>query len=167
MIIFAKGVTSGYLPLGGVVVSGRVAEPFWGEPGGPVFRHGATYAGHATCCAAALANLDLLEPTACSSAGRSSRAADEALTARRPEAPSARSAAAWGCCARRRGRSDPPAVVKAARAEGVLVRATATAVAVSPPLTATPEHFDLIAEALPPWRPPMRMSFLLTNSSAP
>ena len=29
MITFAKGVTSGYLPLGGVVVSGRVAEPFW------------------------------------------------------------------------------------------------------------------------------------------
>ncbi|HSD78102.1 MAG TPA: aminotransferase class III-fold pyridoxal phosphate-dependent enzyme, partial [Solirubrobacteraceae bacterium] len=60
MICFAKGVTSGYLPLGGVVVSGRVAEPFW-ERGGTWFRHGATYAGHPTCCAAALANLDILE----------------------------------------------------------------------------------------------------------
>ena len=40
MIVFAKGVTSGYLPLGGVIVSERVAEPFWREPGGPVFRHG-------------------------------------------------------------------------------------------------------------------------------
>jgi adenosylmethionine-8-amino-7-oxononanoate aminotransferase len=59
MIVFAKGVTSGYLPLGGVVVSGRVAAPFWDEPGRP-FRHGQTYAGHATCCAAALANMDLL-----------------------------------------------------------------------------------------------------------
>ena len=58
MITFAKGVTSGYLPLGGVIVSDRVAEPFWRAPGGPVFRHGATYAGHATCAAAALANLD-------------------------------------------------------------------------------------------------------------
>ena len=47
MITFAKGVTSGYLPLGGVIVSDRVAEPFWTAPGGPVFRHGATYAGHA------------------------------------------------------------------------------------------------------------------------
>jgi putrescine---pyruvate transaminase len=61
MITFAKGVTSGYLPLGGVVVAGRVAEPFWSTPESPVFRHGATYAGHTTCCAAALANLDVLE----------------------------------------------------------------------------------------------------------
>ena len=41
MVVFAKGVTSGYLPLGGVVVSGRVAEPFFAQPGAPVFRHGA------------------------------------------------------------------------------------------------------------------------------
>ena len=61
MIVFAKGVTSGYLPLGGVIISERIAEPFWREPGGPVFRHGVTYAGHATCCAAALANIEMLE----------------------------------------------------------------------------------------------------------
>jgi adenosylmethionine-8-amino-7-oxononanoate aminotransferase len=59
MIVFAKGVTSGYLPLGGVIASARVAEPFWSEPGRP-FSHGATYSGHPACCAAALANLDLL-----------------------------------------------------------------------------------------------------------
>ena len=61
MIVFAKGVTSGYLPLGGVMISERIAEPFWREPGGPIFRHGPTYAGHPTCCAAALANIALLE----------------------------------------------------------------------------------------------------------
>ena len=61
MITFAKGVTSGYLPLGGVVVAEHVAEPFWQAPGGPVLRHGATYAAHAACCAAALANIELLE----------------------------------------------------------------------------------------------------------
>ena len=61
MIVFAKGVTSGYLPLGGVMISERIAEPFWQEPGGPIFRHGSTYAGHPTCCAAALANIALLE----------------------------------------------------------------------------------------------------------
>lgn len=60
LIVFAKGVTSGYLPLGGVVVSPRVAEPFWTAPGRP-FSHGATYSGHPTCCAAALANVALLE----------------------------------------------------------------------------------------------------------
>jgi len=59
LITFAKGVTSGYLPLGGVIVAPEVAAPFWDEPG-QMFAHGATYSGHATCCAAALANLDVL-----------------------------------------------------------------------------------------------------------
>ena len=58
LIAFAKGVTSGYLPLGGVIVAPGIAEPFWsGEAG---FMHGQTYSGHPVCCAAALANLDLL-----------------------------------------------------------------------------------------------------------
>ncbi|MSO58354.1 MAG: aspartate aminotransferase family protein [Thermoleophilia bacterium] len=60
LIAFAKGVTSGYLPLGGVVVSPRVAEPFWTGTG-RAFLHGATYSGHPACCAAALANISLLE----------------------------------------------------------------------------------------------------------
>jgi putrescine---pyruvate transaminase len=60
LIVFAKGVTSGYLPLGGVIAAPHVAAPFWSEPGGS-FAHGATYSGHATCCAAALANLRVLE----------------------------------------------------------------------------------------------------------
>ncbi len=61
IVTFAKGVTSGYLPLGGLLVGRRVAAPFWTEPvPGAVWRHGYTYSGHATACAAALANLDLL-----------------------------------------------------------------------------------------------------------
>ena len=60
LLVFAKGVTSGYMPLGGVVVGPRVQEPFWsGE--GVVFKHGYTYSGHAAACAAALANLDILK----------------------------------------------------------------------------------------------------------
>jgi len=60
LLVFAKGVTSGYMPLGGVVVGPRVQQPFWsGE--GTWFRHGYTYSGHAAVCAAALANLDILE----------------------------------------------------------------------------------------------------------
>ncbi|MEE8331867.1 MAG: aspartate aminotransferase family protein [Acidimicrobiia bacterium] len=60
IMTFAKGVTSGYLPLGGVVVSPQVAAPFWAEDS-PMWRHGYTYSGHATACAAGLANLDVLE----------------------------------------------------------------------------------------------------------
>jgi putrescine---pyruvate transaminase len=61
MVILAKGLTSGYLPLGAVLCSERVAAPFWeGAPQKPL-RHGYTYSGHATACAAAQANLDLIE----------------------------------------------------------------------------------------------------------
>jgi adenosylmethionine-8-amino-7-oxononanoate aminotransferase len=60
MATFAKGITSGYIQLGGVIVGPRIAEPFWsGEAG--MFRHGYTYSGHATATAAAHANLDILE----------------------------------------------------------------------------------------------------------
>lgn len=62
LVAFAKAVTSGYVPLGGVVVGPRVRTPFWDDPvPGAVFRHGYTYSGHAAACAAGLANLDLLE----------------------------------------------------------------------------------------------------------
>ena len=62
LITFAKGVTSGYAPLGGVLVAARIWEPFYvDDPATPVFRHGATYAGHATACAVAMANLDVLD----------------------------------------------------------------------------------------------------------
>jgi putrescine aminotransferase len=61
LITVAKGITSGYIPLGGVIASARIAEPFWTEGTSNVFRHGFTYAGHATACAVALANLDVIE----------------------------------------------------------------------------------------------------------
>ena len=57
LITMAKGLTSGYSPLGGVMVSDRVAEPFLGE--GEMFLHGVTFGGHPVSCAAALANLDI------------------------------------------------------------------------------------------------------------
>jgi len=60
LFTFAKGVTSGYVPLGGVVVGRRVQEPFWRGDAG-MFRHGYTYSGHATACAVALANLGIIE----------------------------------------------------------------------------------------------------------
>ncbi|GAB3311625.1 aminotransferase class III-fold pyridoxal phosphate-dependent enzyme [Epidermidibacterium keratini] len=61
MITFAKGVTSGYLPVGGVVISQRVCEPFWADGSNEWFKHGMTYSGHSTCAAAAMANLDVIE----------------------------------------------------------------------------------------------------------
>jgi adenosylmethionine-8-amino-7-oxononanoate aminotransferase len=60
LITFAKGITSGYVPLGGVIVGPRVQEPFYDGRAG-VWRHGYTYSGHATATAAAHANLDVME----------------------------------------------------------------------------------------------------------
>ncbi len=60
LVTFAKAVTSGYLPLGGVLVGPAVRAPIENE-GGFVLRHGYTYSGHPVTAAAALANIDILE----------------------------------------------------------------------------------------------------------
>ncbi|HEU4460073.1 MAG TPA: aspartate aminotransferase family protein [Methylibium sp.] len=58
LMTFAKGVTSGYVPLGGVMVGERVAKALI-EQGGE-FEHGYTYSGHPVACAVALANIRLI-----------------------------------------------------------------------------------------------------------
>ena len=58
LISLAKGLTSGYLPLGASMVSDEIADTL---RGGGYFAHGFTYTGHPTTCAAALANLDILQ----------------------------------------------------------------------------------------------------------
>ncbi|HAT32838.1 MAG TPA: aspartate aminotransferase family protein [Janthinobacterium sp.] len=59
LITFAKGVTSGYIPLGGVLVGDRVADVLIAKGGD--FNHGFTYSGHPVACAAALENIRILE----------------------------------------------------------------------------------------------------------
>ena len=59
LMTFAKGVTSGYIPLGGVMVGDRVADVLIGQGG--EFNHGYTYSGHPVACAVALANIRLLQ----------------------------------------------------------------------------------------------------------
>lgn len=59
LMAFAKGVTSGYFPLGGVMVSDRVAEVLI-EEGGEFF-HGYTYSGHPAACAVAIENIHILQ----------------------------------------------------------------------------------------------------------
>ncbi|WP_150524740.1 aspartate aminotransferase family protein [Roseibium sediminis] len=59
MMPIAKGLTSGYLPMGGVMVSDRVSDALVNKSG--EFYHGYTYSGHPVCAAAALANLEIIE----------------------------------------------------------------------------------------------------------
>jgi adenosylmethionine-8-amino-7-oxononanoate aminotransferase len=158
MITFAKGVTSGYLPVGGVVVAEGVAEPFWSEPGRATFRHGPTYSGHATCCAAALANLEILERDGLLERGRTMETVLlDALRDRlagHPAVAEVRGGTGTLAAIAPAGElleADPGALVKIAleaRARGVLVRPLGAAVALSPPLTATEEHFALAADAI-------------------
>jgi putrescine---pyruvate transaminase len=61
LVCFAKGVTSGYVPLGGVIASRRVWGPFAEGASSPTFHHGYTYSGHPMACAVGLANLEILE----------------------------------------------------------------------------------------------------------
>ena len=157
MITFAKGVTAGYLPLGGVVVSGAVAAPFFSAPGGPMLRHGATYAGHPTCCAAALAVLDAYEDEDLIGRGQQLEEPLRQALAPLAEHPAVGEVRAGlgllGAVALSDEAlaADPRAVAKVAagaRAAGVLVRPLLRGVAVSPPLIVDGSHLDEIAAAI-------------------
>jgi adenosylmethionine-8-amino-7-oxononanoate aminotransferase len=155
-VVFAKGVTSGYQPLGGVVVSGRVAEPFWDRPG-QVFKHGQTYSGHPVACAAALATIGVLERDGLLERARQT---EETLAqvlkslADHPLVDHVR--AGTGVLGalelddrQLTARPDLPAVLFAAiRERGVLVRPMGSSLGFSPPLTVTDEHLDLMADAV-------------------
>jgi adenosylmethionine-8-amino-7-oxononanoate aminotransferase len=58
---FAKGITSGYLPLGGIQISDKIREVINTAPPSERWMHAYTYSGHPTCCAVANRNLDLLK----------------------------------------------------------------------------------------------------------
>jgi len=157
MVVLAKGITSGYLPLGGVLISGEVAKPFWSTPGGPMFRHGATYAGHPTCCAAALANLAIIEREGLVTRGRELEGVLMDVLAPLADHPA---------CGEIRGglglaaavdltpealKSVPGAMGRyssAVRAAGVLCRPQATGLAIGPPLIVERAHLEEIATAV-------------------
>src|SRR5712691_10688927 len=157
LVTFAKGVTSGYLPLGGVIVSDRVAEPFWSEPGRVVVRHGQTYSGHAAVCAAALANIDILERERLVPRGRDLEG--ELLSKLAPLADHPLVGEVRGGTGMLVGialdrdalASEPGLTTKASasvRSHGVILRALGETLAVSPPLTISSSEIELIRDAV-------------------
>jgi adenosylmethionine-8-amino-7-oxononanoate aminotransferase len=157
MIAFAKGVTSGYLPLGGLVVSGEVAAPFWDDPKVGPFRHGATYSGHPTCCAAGLANLDVLEEDGLLERGREleGKLFEQVTRAEGFDAiAEVRGGTGLMAAAQLNDEilgADPTAPIKLAAAirdHGVLARNLVAGVAFSPPLTIEDDQLELIGNAL-------------------
>ena len=157
LITFAKGVTSGYLPLGGVVVSGRVAEPFWSEPGRVVVRHGQTYSGHAAVCAAALANIEILDREGLIPRGRELEGellATLAPLADHPLVGEVRGGTGLlvGIALDPESLAEEPGLTgwasKAIRPHGVHLRALGEALAVAPPLTISSDEIQLIHDAV-------------------
>ncbi len=156
LVTFAKGVTSGYQPLGGVLVGERVRAPFWDDPiPGAVFRHGYTYSGHAAACAAAMANLDILEAE-----GLVARVADlepvlDAALRRLSDAPLVGEIRTVGLTGAVAFRSDllatdpglPERVVSAALRHGVATRVIrGHALQVSPAFVITPAEIDTMVD---------------------
>jgi adenosylmethionine-8-amino-7-oxononanoate aminotransferase len=149
MITFAKGVTSGYIPLGGVVVGERVHAPLEADPDF-ILRHGHTYSGHATAAAAGNANLDVMEREGL---------LDRALVVGQRLSDGLRSLQADGLVTQVRGEGavwavelpegkGAPAVRDALLERGVIVRPLGTALAMCPPLVITDEQVDRIVDGL-------------------
>jgi putrescine aminotransferase len=152
MITSAKGLSSGYAPVGAVLVAPPVAEPFFRPGAGVWFRHGYTYSGHAMCAAVALANLELIEreglldeaarlettlartlsPLAGHDAVREVRCGTGALAAVQLEDP-----------------ADAPMLVGLLREEGVATRAVgAGGIQISPAFVMTDAEVDELAAAI-------------------
>ena len=150
LITFAKGVTSGYLPLSGVIASRRVCEAF--EEPGFVFRTGYTYSGHPASCAAGIANLELMDAEGlvkrANHVGGRIRSGLEALQADGLIESWRGTGAVY---AAELGRDSIP-VRNEMMANGVIVRPIGTCLAICPPLIITDDEvgrvLDTMAEAL-------------------
>ncbi|MDQ3994017.1 MAG: aspartate aminotransferase family protein [Actinomycetota bacterium] len=145
IIVTAKGLTSGYFPLGAVLVGDRVVELLEGEP----FRHGFTYNGHPTGCAVALENLAIIEREGL--AERARVLGDRLLAGLREleELPAVGEARGFGLLG---GLEllveDAVALADRVRAAGVIVRASGQKLVMSPPLVIEESDLDRIVEVL-------------------
>jgi len=157
MITTAKGLSSGTIPIGALVVAERVAAPFFtGRPGAPVLSHGATYAGHPVAAAAALATLEIYERDGLIPRGRELEEPLAAVLEGLADHPlvgevRAGTGLMGGVDLVPEARAVPGAGAawqRGARAAGVLVRPLAGGVAVSPPLTITEPQLQEIADGM-------------------
>jgi adenosylmethionine-8-amino-7-oxononanoate aminotransferase len=152
MLLVAKGITSGYLPLGGVIAAPSVWGPFFEGPDSPVFRHGLTYSGHATACAVADANISiLLDEKLIERAAELETVLHDALRplSSHPAVVEVRSG--YGFIAGIQLREDVSAqgIADACVAAGVIIRAlNGNTLQVCPPFIVTAEEVRLIASTI-------------------
>lgn len=161
LMAMAKGINSGYVPLGATLLNERVAAAF-DKPGqNAALMHGYTYSGHALACAVALANLDIVEREDLpGQAARVGALLQAHLTAfdRYPQVGDVRGKGLMAALELVSDRASKAplmvaspfarALVEAARSEGAIVRIQGNRLILSPPLVFTPADVDETARIL-------------------
>ena len=159
----AKGISSGYLPLGATAVGARVAEGFMkGDAGLGSIGHGYTYSGHPVAAAAALATLDILERE--DVVGNAARQGEHLMARLRDIASRSRligdvrGVGLMVCLelvadqGRKtplpRGAKEVAAVARSAYRRGAMVRTSGSNIIMSPALTISREEIDVLCDAL-------------------
>jgi PLP-dependent transaminase len=145
LVITAKGITSGYFPLGAVLISERVAAMLEGV----AFRHGFTYNGHPTGCAVALENLAIIEREEL--VARAARLGERLLAGLREleTLPPVLQARGFGLMAALElDVDDAVELADRIRAAGVIVRATGQKLVLSPPLVIEEDDLDRLVEVI-------------------
>ena len=147
MITFAKGVTSGYQPLGGVITGTAINNALTADPTF-FLRHGYTYSGHATVCAAALTNIAIMEREGLVERathigtriedGLKALSADGTLTGYRG------AGAIWA--GKLPDHLDATVIRDAMIAKGVIARSIPGVIAVCPPLVITDQQIDTVLD---------------------
>jgi adenosylmethionine-8-amino-7-oxononanoate aminotransferase len=145
LVVTAKGLTSGYFPLGAVLIGERVAAML----DGVAFRHGFTYNGHATGCAVALENLAIIDREQL--VARAARLGERLLAglAELERLPAVLEARGFGLMAGLElDVDDAGELADRIREAGVIVRATGQKLVLSPPLVITEEDLDRVVEVI-------------------
>ncbi len=156
---FAKGITSGYVPLGGVGLSDEIADTL--RASDRMFMHGFTYSGHPVACAVALPNLRIIEEEGLPANAAAGGAYLLGRLRQLEGLPHVGNVRGKGMMLLVEVVADPatkakfdpafnlgPRLTAATRARGVIVRATNDGIAIAPPLTIQRPELDLIADAV-------------------
>ena len=159
IMAFAKGITSGYLPLGGIQISDEIREAIMSAPPEEMWMHGYTYSGHATACAVGLANIAIIEreglPAKAKAMGARLLAGLEALAEEFPKVANARGVGLL--CGielvkdKESRQPDDAAAVQVANralAKGFRTRPLGNTLAFSPPLVISADEVDQIITTL-------------------
>lgn len=156
---FAKGVTSGYLPLGGMQVTDEIRDAILSAPADQSWMHGHTYSGHAAACAVAIANIDIIErENLLENSAKMGTRLLEGLQGLVDEFPNIDNARGVGLLAgievvtskeTREGDADTSAAIgNIAMEMGVRTRPLGSTIAFSPPLSITADEVDIIINTL-------------------